>query len=112
MAAPPGKSQFGLDENIAAAIAYGFGFIGGIVFLIIEKENRYVRFHAMQSVMTFALVAVMFLVVVGLPLIGPPLATLFLLGVVVLWIVLIIKAISGQLYRLPYIGEWADHQLK
>ena len=42
-----------LDPNLAAALAYLGGMLSGIAFLILEKENRYVRFHAMQSTITF-----------------------------------------------------------
>src|SRR6185369_8769164 len=45
----PGKSSTGLDENIAALLSYIAGWISGLVFFLIEKDSRLVRFHAMQS---------------------------------------------------------------
>src|SRR6185503_7259781 len=46
----PGQSSTGLDENIAALLSYVFGWISGLVFFLIEKDSRLVRFHAMQSI--------------------------------------------------------------
>src|SRR6185369_15280 len=49
--AQAGKSSTGLDENLAALLSYVFGWISGLIFFLIEKESRLVRFHAMQSVL-------------------------------------------------------------
>ena len=106
------KTQTGLDQNLAAACAYALGVASGVVFLIVEKENRFVRFHAMQSLLTFAAVAVFFLVLVSLPIVGTLLSIPCTLGVVALWVFLMVKAIQGEMFKLPFIGEWADHQLK
>ena len=43
------KSSTGLDENLAALLSYVAGWITGLVFFLIEKDSRLVRFHAMQS---------------------------------------------------------------
>ena len=47
------KTSTGLDANLAAALSYLLGFVSGAVFLVLEKENRFVRFHALQSVLAF-----------------------------------------------------------
>ena len=47
------KSSTGLDPNLAAALAYLLGFLTGILFLVIEKDSKFVRFHALQSTMVF-----------------------------------------------------------
>lgn len=47
------KSSTGLDEHVAGFLCYILGFITGIVFLVVEKESRFVKFHAMQSTITF-----------------------------------------------------------
>ena len=47
------RSSTGLDENVAGFLCYLFGFVTGIVFLVVEKESRFVKFHAMQSTITF-----------------------------------------------------------
>src|SRR6185437_14644116 len=45
------KSSTGLDENIAALLSYIFGWVSGLIFFLIEKDSRLVRFHAMQSIL-------------------------------------------------------------
>lgn len=47
------KATFGLDENVASAACYVLGWLTGIIFFLMEKDNKTVRFHAMQSVLTF-----------------------------------------------------------
>lgn|SRR5699024_1358722 len=47
------KTAIGLEENIAGLLCYLFTFVSGIIFLLIEKENKFVRFHAMQSLIFF-----------------------------------------------------------
>jgi len=111
-ASPPGKSGTGLDPKLAATIAYLGGAVSGIILLILEKEDRFVRFHAMQSTITFLAVFVLHLVLAGTPVIGWLLYFPFIVAIVGLWVFLMFKAFKGQLYKLPYIGEWADQHLK
>ena len=53
-----GKSSTGLDENVAALLSYIFGWVSGLIFFLIEKDSRLVRFHAMQSILLNVLIAV------------------------------------------------------
>ncbi|HEX9421863.1 MAG TPA: DUF4870 domain-containing protein, partial [Pyrinomonadaceae bacterium] len=53
-----GKSSTGLDENIAALLTYVLGWVSGLVFFLIEKDSKLVRFHAMQSILFSVLVGV------------------------------------------------------
>jgi hypothetical protein len=48
-----GKSSTGLDENIAGLLCYVAGWVTGIIFLVIEKDSKTVKFHAWQSIFTF-----------------------------------------------------------
>ena len=106
---PPSSSGSGFkDPRIAATIAYFGGMITGIILLIAEKEDRYVRFHAMQSTITFVGVFVLHLVLLGVPLIGWVLYAPFIVGVVLLWFFLMFKAFTGEIYKLPYIGDLAE----
>ena len=113
MSAPPPSSgnTLKLDPNLAAALSYLGGVLSGIVFLILEKQNRYVRFHAMQSTITFLLVHVFDLMLMGLGVIGWMLNVPFILSVVVLWAFLMFKAMNGVQYKLPYVGDWAEQHL-
>ena len=53
---------FNLPQNTAGALTYVLGWVTGLVFLLIEKKNAFVRFHAMQSLIFFG--ALMILVMV------------------------------------------------
>lgn len=99
------------NENLMGAVSYLLGFITGIVLLLVEKQSKFVRFHAMQSTILFG---GLFIINVGLgfiPLLGW-LAGLFLslLGFI-LWIVCLWKAFQGEMYKVPYVGNLAEKQL-
>jgi len=49
------KTASGFDENVAGALCYGLGWVTGVVFFATEPENRFVRFHAMQSMIAFGI---------------------------------------------------------
>ncbi len=98
------KSSTGLDENVAGFLCYLFGFITGIVFLVVEKESRFVKFHAKQSTITFLALFVMSLLLGGIPVIG---FFVFVFSLI-LWLVLMIKALQGKRYALPVVGKMAE----
>ncbi len=98
------KSSTGLDENVAGFLCYLFGFITGIVFLVVEKESRFVKFHAMQSTITFLGLFVIILLFGGIPVIG----ALIFIFTLILWLVLMIKTLQGKRYLLPIVGKMAE----
>ena len=101
----------GLTPNVAGALCYLVGFITGIVFLMIERENKFVRFHAMQSIV-FSVALVVVGVVLGfIPILGWALGLLVNLAAVVLWIVLMIKAYQGEEWEIPVLGKIAREQV-
>jgi uncharacterized membrane protein len=106
-----GRAGTGLDPNLAATFAYLGGVLTGILFLIVEKQDRYVRFHAMQSTITFLGVFVLHLMLMGTPL-GWMLTGPLVVGTALLWAFLMWKAFKGERYKLPYVGEWAEQQVK
>ncbi len=117
--APP-RTVMGLAPNITALLAYVFGWVSGLVIFFVEKD-RFIRFHAMQSVVLFgglhvvyqalkivlsllsffdALAIVIFLIYVSLGLTS-----------LVLWVVLMVKAYKGELFRLPVVGDIVERIL-
>ena len=108
----PGASKGGRSPELMAALAYVGGVISGVVILAMEKDDRFVRFHAMQSTVTFLIVLVAHLGLTGLPVLGRALYYPFLLGVVALWVFLMVQAFNGNRYKLPYIGDFAERQLR
>ena len=130
-----GKSALGLDGNLAAALGYPIGILA-LISLIMEKENRFVRFHAMQALLLFAaaIVVMIALWVIGAILVVAGIAASaatnsgafgglvgMLLGLV--WLVFSIamiaaiimgavKAYGGVEYKLPVIGNMAENWTK
>ena len=113
LAAPaPAVSTGGLTDNVAGMLAY-ITIIPAIVFLVVEpyNRNRFVRFHAFQSL--FFGIA-WFIIHVALSAILPWvmwfLWSIIDLALFALWIVLLIKAYGGQMWKLPVIGDMAEKQ--
>jgi len=110
--APQGKTSSGLDENVAGLLCYVFGIVTGVIFMLIEKENRFVRFHALQSIFVSAAIIVLNIAVNLVPLLGMLISFLLSAAAFILWIVLMVKAYQGQMFKLPIIGDMAEKQLK
>ena len=98
------KSSTGLDENVAGLLCYVLGWVSGLVFVLIETESKFVRFHAMQSILVFGAITVAGIVLGWIPVIG------WVIGVLgfVLWIILLIRAYQGVKFKLPWSGNLAE----
>jgi uncharacterized membrane protein len=105
-------TSLGLDARFEATLAYLLGFLTGIAFLALEKRSRFVRFHAMQSTMTFGGIFVVLVVLQVIPILGRLLGVLVWLVALVLWIHLMYRAYQGERYKLPYVGDLAEEQLR
>ena len=105
------KSRTGLDSNVVAALAYTFGPIGGVLVLLIEKNDAFVRFHALQSIVTFSAVAVLNLVLRNLPLLAWTAGRPMLILTIALWVFLMFKALKRERYKVPVIGDFVERQL-
>jgi uncharacterized membrane protein len=104
------KSSTGMNENLAALLSYVFGFITGIIFFILEKESRFVKFHAMQSILVSVALMVLSFVLGLIPVIGWIAAILLGPVSLVLWIILMVKAYKHVWYKLPVVGDIAEKQ--
>ena len=106
----------GSNEKLVGALAYLLGPITGIVLILVEKKNEYVRFHAMQSTVVFGAILLLNIVLGIVPVLGWIIALILspIIALVsfILWIVLMWKAYSGEKYKLPYFGELAEKQLE
>ena len=109
---PPDTGKSWRSPEVMSVLAYVGGVISGVVILSMEKEDRFVRFHAMQSTVTFLIVLVAHLALTGLPGLGLALYYPFVAGVAALWIFLMVQAFNGHRYKLPYIGDFAERQLR
>jgi len=106
-----GKTSTGIQANVAGLLCYVLGVITGIIFLVTEKENKFVRFHAMQSTITFAILFVVSIVINFIPIIGVVLGALIGLVSLIVWIVLMVKAFQGQTFKLPVVGDIAEKNI-
>ena len=100
-----------MSDNAAGALAY-VTFIPAIIFLIVEpyNKNSYIRFHSWQSIFVGIAAVVVQVVLTVIPIIGWILIPFVFLGFLVLWIILILKAVKGQRFKLPFIGDLAEKQ--
>ena len=106
------STSVGLNENVEGALTYLLGFITGIVFLIIEKESQFVRFHAMQSTITFAGFWIISMALgYALFFFGWMLAGLVNILAFITWIVCLYKAYKGEWFKLPVVGDIAEQQI-
>ncbi len=103
-------SSTGLNPNLAGLLCYLLGLITGIVFLIIEKESRFVRFHAYQSLAVFGALFVLSLIAGFIPVIGTLISILLAPVGLILWVLLMVKAHQGERYKIPLAGDWAEEQ--
>ena len=107
------KTATGLEENLAGALAYGLGWITGIFFLVTEPHNKFVRFHAYQSVILFGALSIAWFVFMAIPPIGwfldfivlPPLSAF-------LWLLLMFKAYQGEKFKIPVTGDMAEQRVQ
>ena len=117
-ATPPQPTSTGLDQNIAGLLSYVLGPLTGLVFFLLEKENRFVRFHAMQSIVvgvaSFAfwiVFSILSTILAFVPVLGWILSAVVGmvagLGFFVLWIVLMVKAFQGEEWEVPVLGMYA-----
>jgi len=102
------KSSTGLTENVAGLLCYVLGWVSGLVFVLLEQESKYVRFHAIQSIYVFGAITVAAIVLGWIPIIGAVIASI--IGVIgfVLWLVLMIRAYQGVKIKLPWAGDLAE----
>jgi uncharacterized membrane protein len=122
-----GKSSTGLDENVAALLSYIFGWISGLIFFLMEKDSRLVRFHGMQSILLnvsaivvgIVLWVAWIVVAIILAMASEVLASLvsivfgllifaFYIAILVAWVLCLVKAYQKQYFKLPVLGNFAE----
>ncbi|AIJ04996.1 hypothetical protein JH146_0145 [Methanocaldococcus bathoardescens] len=103
---------FGLDKNVEGALCYLLFWVSGLIFLLLEKEDDFIRFHAIQSFITFLSLNLVAMVISAIPIIGWIASALINIAIVVLWIVGMIKAYNGEKYKFPIFGDIAEKYYK
>jgi len=107
----------GMTDNVAGMLAY-VTIIPAIVFLVMEpyNRNRFIRFHSFQCIffaVAWTVIWIALSIVGMIPVLGW--ATLIIwplvgLGGLIIWIILLLKAYQGQMFKLPIIGDMAEKQ--
>jgi uncharacterized membrane protein len=104
----------GLEPNVAGLLCYVLGWVSGVVFLILEPKDKFVRFHALQSIIVFGAFSVasfILWVLTWIPWIGILFVILnAILGLfaLIMWIVLMVKAYNGEKFKVPVAGDIAE----
>ncbi len=102
------SNSTGLQENVAGALSYLFGWITGIIFYLLEPGKPFVRFHAVQSIIVFGVLTILVLILSWIPVLGWIFSFVIWAIWVILWLVLMIKAYRGERYKLPVIGDMVE----
>jgi len=127
MAKTKSESTMNLEENVASMVCYLGTWVTGLIFFFMEKKNKTVRFHAMQSILTFLPLMIISYALwwIGAPKwsgnwyygrFDPGIPALLWISYalwaifVILWLILMIKAYQGQKLKLPVIGDIAEKQ--
>jgi uncharacterized membrane protein len=112
---PSGGTSMGMAQNTEAGLSYVLGWITGLIFFLGEKQNRFVRFHAMQSILFFGSVSILNVIlnIAGSSVHSLGIAFSCLSGIVgiaslVIWVILMINAFQGKYFKLPVVGDYAE----
>ena len=97
-AKPPPEATISLLSRVAGLFCYMFWFVSGIIFLLANRKNDFVRFHAWQSTMAFIIMVIIFALFRHI---------IIWLLIVLLWLFLMVKAFQGKTPKLPGIGNLA-----
>jgi uncharacterized membrane protein len=101
------KTSTGIQENVAGLLCYLGWWVTGIIFLILEKENKFIRFHATQSLILFGIIFIVAIIFSPIPFLSIIGVIVWIIGVI-LWIVMMLMAYQGKTYKLPWIGNLAE----
>lgn len=105
------KTSLGLSENLEGLLCYLFGWITGIIFLILDRNNKFIRFHSLQSIFTFLPLSVIYVIFGWIPIVD--IFVKVVLGIIslILWSILMYKAYQGEKYKLPIVGDLAEKEV-
>jgi uncharacterized membrane protein len=104
---PYETTSLGIRARTAGLLCYLFGWVTGLIFFLLERENRFVRFHAMQSILFFGILNALEWVFSYLPFFGP-IGGVIGLVMFIGWFVMMVKAHRGEYYKLPLFGDLAE----
>ena len=108
-----------MSPHVAAALSYVFLLVSGLIIFLMERQNRFVRFHAMQSILLslvcFAAWYVLGILLLPLVFVGAgfivrgPIMLVYL-AIIAIMVICIVNAAQGKWFKLPIIGDIAEKQ--
>lgn len=118
-AEPLEHSSTGLSPRVAGLLCYAAAWASGLLFVAVERDSRFVRFHAWQSLLGFGGLTLFALIAWGVTLVMPFVSpTLFrVMGYVTLiawialgaaWIFAVVMVAQGRRWKMPLVGKWAE----
>lgn len=105
------KTETGLEENLEALLTYVLGWITGIIFLIIEKKSKFVKFHAIQSIIVFGFFTLIWVILASIPFINLVTIPIIALLSLIIWIISMVKAYNYEWFEWPIAGDIAKKQI-
>ena len=102
------ETSSGLKQNVAGVLCYVFWWVGAIVMLILEGSNGYVKFHAFQSIIVFAIFTVAMIIFGVIPVISFFMVPLLGAFAFIVWLVMIVVTAQNKTYKLPWVGALAE----
>ena len=106
------NKSLGMNENVTALLSYFFGWLSGLVVFLLEKDNEFVRYHAIQSMVVFGSLTILNIVFRFLPMFHGLVVPILNIVGLVLWVVLMVKAAQHERFRLPIVSDVTDDFLK
>ncbi|MFD2117425.1 DUF4870 domain-containing protein [Paenibacillus yanchengensis] len=107
----PDPSSTHLEPKVAGLLCYALIFVTGFIFLIVEKKSRFVKFHALQSIIIFGALTLLNIILPIIPIIGFLFSFLLSPIIFVLWLAFMLLALQGRTITIPYISKFIYDQL-
>ncbi len=98
----------GLQQNVGGVLCYVLGWVSGLVMLILEPKNTFIRFHAFQSILSFGAIFVVIMIFAWIPVVGTIVSALLGALAFILWIAMMLVASQNKMYKLPFVGDYAE----
>lgn len=104
----PAGTSTGLSPNIAGLLCYVAGWVSGIILFVLERRNKFVRFHAAQSIVAFGAITIAGIILGLIPVVGVAFSSIIGIIGFIVWIIMMVKAANGEWYKLPWAGDVAE----
>ena len=102
------RSSLNIKENVAGLLCYLLGWVSGLIIYLLERKSRFVRYHAIQSMVTFGILGIVLFLFRRVPVIGWIIGAAGGVATFVAWVVGMIRAYQGEIVKFPFAGDVAE----